>query len=155
MKVYFSCFHTTVCKNEKFSLTWKISWNQLFNNFFCKNVFFLVFCQTWARVNFRNFYSTLCTLCTLNILIVGEKNEKFTLEYFVKSIQIRNIFFCFAYLAFHLTSKKFLVPFDDFFKGKLFDCVCSRCQAPWDTENAIKCLKCKSGNISPKKVSNF
>ena len=51
--------------------------------------------------------------------------------------------------------KKFLVPFDDFFKGKLFDCVCSRCQAPWDTENAIKCLKCKTGNISPKKVSNF
>ena len=46
-------------KSKKFSITKKNSWNQLFNNFFSKNVALLSrnFCQHILRVNFCNFHT--------------------------------------------------------------------------------------------------
>ena len=71
VKLSFFHTHSTVWKNEKFSLTEKkFSWNQLFSNFFSKTVTFKKFCPKKREREFPQF--SHCVQCTL------WKNEKFT-----------------------------------------------------------------------------
>ena len=57
-KVPFTALCLTHCGNHRYLLSpKKNSSNQLFGNFFSKNVTFTKFLQTIVRVNFRNFHS--------------------------------------------------------------------------------------------------
>ena len=58
-----------VWKNEKLTLTKKISSNQLFSTFFSKTITFTkFFCQKCVRVNFRNFHTKISHLFDRNFV---------------------------------------------------------------------------------------
>ena len=92
----FSFFYTvssiicTVWKNKKFSLTEKISSNQLFSNFVTKTIAFTKFLQKSVRDNFCNFHTECAVDWNLEIDFWPHPKDLFMYIYFQFHENIEN-----------------------------------------------------------------